>query len=258
MDWSKLFFEENEKPLDRFPEGISNTAIFRTIAFVGDSLSSGEFESRGKDGARGYHDYFEYSWGQYIARKNGLTAQSFSRGGMTAEEYMNSYADANRFWAPERACQAYVIALGVNDILGRGQEIGSVSDIDDEDYTKNKPTFAGYYAQIIQKYKKIQPRAKFFLVTMPRSNDEKDQKKQLVRDLLCDLAEHFDNTYVIDLFKYGPVYDEAFANRFMLYGHMNAMGYILTANMVDAYIDYIIRKNPKDFEYVPYIGTDLK
>ena len=42
MDWQKYFFSENEQPLDRFPEGISNTAIFRTMAFVGDSLSSGE------------------------------------------------------------------------------------------------------------------------------------------------------------------------------------------------------------------------
>lgn len=258
MDWNRYFFDENEKPLDRFPEGISNTAIFRSIAFVGDSLSSGEFESRGEDGSKGYHDYFEYSWGQYIARKNGLQAQSFSRGGMTAEEYVTSYADANRFWQPERACQAYVIALGVNDILNRDQEIGSVSDIDDDDYTQNKPTFAGYYAQIIQRYKKIQPRAKFFLVTMPRSNKESDAKKREVRDLLCSLAEHFDNTYVIDLFEYGPVYDDEFDKRFMLYGHMNAMGYIFTANMVDAYIDYIIRKNPEDFIYVPYIGTDLK
>ena len=258
MDWNKYFFEENEKPLDRFPEGISNTAIFRRIAFVGDSLSSGEFESRGKDGTKGYHDYFEYSWGQYIARKNGLTAYSFSRGGMTAEEYMNSYADANRFWQPERACQAYVIALGVNDILGRGQEIGSVSDIDDNDWKNNKPTFAGYYAQIIQRYKSIQPRAKFFLVMMPREDEERDVKKHDIRKLLYDLAEHFDNTYVIDLFEYGPVYDAEFKKRFMLYGHMNAMGYILTANMVDAYIDYYIRKNPEDFIYVPYIGTDLK
>jgi len=258
MDWNKLFFDENEKPLDRFPEGISNTAIFRSIAFVGDSLSSGEFESRGGDGSKGYHDYFEYSWGQYIARKNGLQAQSFSRGGMTAKEYMTSYADANRFWQPERACQAYVIALGVNDILNQGQELGSIEDVDDADWRNNKPTFAGYYAQIIARYQAMQPRARFFLVMMPRQNEERDIKKPAIRKLFYDFAEHFKNTYVIDLFEYGPVYDEAFRERFMLYGHMNPMGYILTANMVDAYIDYIIRKNPKDFIDVPYIGTSLR
>ncbi len=257
MDWQKYFFAENEQPLDRFPEGISNTAIFRTMAFVGDSLSSGEFESRGDDHSKGYHDYFEYSWGQYIARKNGLTAFNFSRGGMTAKEYMTGYADANRFFLPEKAAQAYVIALGVNDVLNAGQEVGSVSDIDLENYKNNRDTFAGCYAAIIQRYKMIQPRAKFFLVTIPRG-ERKDNLVRAHRELLYALADFFENTYVIDLYKYGPTYDQAFEKRFFLYGHMNPMGYILTANMVDAYIDYIIRKNPKDFYCVPYIGTELK
>ena len=257
MDWQNYFFAENEQPLDRFPEGISNTAIFRTMAFVGDSLSSGEFESRGDDQSKGYHDYFEYSWGQYIARKNGLTGYNFSRGGMTAKEYMKSYADANRFFLPEKAAQAYVIALGVNDVLNAGQEVGSVSDIDLDNYKNNKDTFAGWYAAIIQRYKKIQPRAKFFLVTIPRG-ERKDNLVRAHRELLYALADFFENTYVIDLYKYGPTYDQAFNKRFSLYGHMNPMGYILTANMIDAYIDYIIRKNPEDFYLVPYIGTELK
>lgn len=257
MDWQNLFFAPDEKPLDRFPEGISNTAIFRTMAFVGDSLSSGEFESRGKDNTKGYHDYFEYSWGQFIARKNGLTAYNFSRGGMTAKEFMTSYADANRFFQPEKAAQAYVIALGVNDILNAGQEIGSLSDVDIEESSNNRDTFAGWYAAIIQRYKKIQPRAKFFLLTMPRGG-RKDEKVRAHRDLLYAFADFFENTYVIDLYQYGPEYDDAFSKRFFLYGHMNPMGYIFTANIVDAYIDYIIRKNPEDFYRVPYIGTELE
>lgn len=257
MDWQNLFFAPDEKPLDRFPEGISNTAIFRTMAFVGDSLSSGEFVSRGKDNSKGYHDYFEYSWGQFIARKNGLTAYNFSRGGMTAKEYMTSYADANRFFQPEKAAQAYVIALGVNDVLNAGQEIGSIADIDIEDYRNNKDTFAGYYAAIIQRYKKIQPRAKFFLVTMPKG-ERKEDKVRAHRELLYAFADFFENTYVIDLYQYGPEYDDAFKKRFFLYGHMNPMGYLFTANIVDAYIDYIIRKNPEDFYRVPYIGTELE
>ena len=142
MNWNDLFLAPDEKPLDRFVTGISNTAIFRTIGFIGDSLSSGEFESRNEQGQPGYHDYFEYSWGQYIARKNGLTARSFSRGGMTAKEYVESFADANRFWSPELACQAYVIALGVNDILNAGMPVGAIGDIDPQDETKNAPTFA--------------------------------------------------------------------------------------------------------------------
>ena len=56
--------QPNEKPLDRFVPDGGFTAIFRTIGCIGDSLSSGEFESTKEDGTKGYHDYYEYSWGQ--------------------------------------------------------------------------------------------------------------------------------------------------------------------------------------------------
>ncbi len=255
MDWNKFLYNDNEQPLDSFVNGISNTAVFRKIGFIGDSLSSGEFESRGADDSRGYHDYYEYSWGQYIARKNGLTALNFSKGGMTAKEYWNNFADKMRFWDPANSCQAYVIALGVNDILNRGYEVGDISDIGDE----SSDTFAYYFTAIIERLKSVQPRAKFFLLTMPRcGKEEGDAKRAAHAELLYKIAEHYEGCYVIDLFKYAPVYDDAFKEKFYLYGHMNASGYIFTANMVDSYIDYIVRHNPDDFRRVAYIGTDLK
>ena len=39
----KKFFDENEKPLDRLIDDGGFASIFRTIACIGDSLSSGEF-----------------------------------------------------------------------------------------------------------------------------------------------------------------------------------------------------------------------
>ena len=105
MDWKKeLYISPDEKPLDRLVEGYSNTSIFRTVGFIGDSLSSGEFESLSDEGKRGWHDYFEYSWGQYIARNNGLKAYNFSKGGMTAKGYMESFAERMGYWNPELAC----------------------------------------------------------------------------------------------------------------------------------------------------------
>ena len=258
MDWKKYFDLENEKPLDRLVEGYSNTAIFRSIAFVGDSLSSGEFETVDENGQKGYHDLYEYSWGQYIARKNGLKAYNFSRGGMTAKEYMESFAEDNDMWNPEKKCQAYVIALGVNDVLNRGMEIGGVGDIDPTDYHNNKPTFIGYYAQIISRYKEISPDAKFFFVTFPCTNITNHQVPSIeVRGALYGLANHFDNSYVIDLYEYGPKYDDKFKEKFYLHTHMNPSGYIFTAAMIDSYIDYIIRHNPDDFRQVGFIGTDI-
>ena len=260
MDITKFYANPNERPLDVIKPDGGFTGIFRTVAFIGDSLSSGEFESTSPDGGKGYHDMFEYSWGQYIARAAGLKAYNFSRGGMTAKEYLESWGADNGVWDPDKACQAYVIALGVNDLFGLRQELGSAADVDPDDPENNKPTFAGMYAKIIQKYKAIQPKARFFLMTMPRESvNWKDNPGDLLKlehaKLLYDLAALFDFTYVIDLWKYGPTYDAEFKYNFFLGGHLNPAGYVLTAQMTMSYIDWIIRNNPEDFAQVGFIGT---
>lgn len=259
MNFDIMINANDEKPLEHLAVNGGFTSIFRRIGVVGDSLSSGEFESMDENGNKGYHDFFEYSWGQQLARICGSICFNFSRGGMTAKEYCENFADSMRYWDPQYACQCYIIALGVNDIHNLNREIGSVDDICRENYTKNADTFAGRYAQIIQRLKEIQPRAKFFLMTMPRETGRRIQEKTLAhRKIIFELADYFDNAYVIDLYEYGPLYDDDFRRKFFLGGHMNPMGYVLTAHMTASYIDYIIRHNPEDFKEVGFIGTDLK
>ena len=259
MNFEEIYLNKDEKPLDRLVEGYSYTSIFRKMAFVGDSLSSGEFETRDENMNPGYHDMFEYSWGQYIARKNGLLAHSFSRGGMTAKEYIESFAEEKGFWDKEKACQAYVIALGVNDIYNQNQPLGDISDINTENWRENKESFLGYYGAIISRYKEISPDAKFFFVSFPNEADRRDAEKTVSTvKALYSLTEVFDNAYVIDLYKYGPLYDADFRDKYFLYGHMNPLGYILTAQLIDSYIDYIVRHNPEDFKNTAFIGTDIK
>lgn len=259
MDWSKELYPENEKPLDRLVDGYSNTSVFRKIAFIGDSLSSGEFETVDAEGKKHYYDLYEYSWGQYIARKNGLTAYNFSRGGMTAKEYMESFAQERDFWNPEKACQAYVIALGANDIVGRGMEIGCLDDIDPENWRNNKPTFLGYYAAIVSRYKEISPDAKFFFVGFPgQPENQHTQRKLQTNEQLRKLTGFFENAWYIDLYTYGPYYDERFDAHFRLHGHLNPSGYILTARLVDSYIDYIVRHNPEDFKTAGFINSGIQ
>lgn len=258
-NWEIALYGKGEKPLDRLVDGYSLTSTFRTIAFIGDSLSSGEFETLDPDGTRHYHDLYEHSWGQYIARKNGLTAYNFSKGGMTAKEYMESFAEDRGFWDASKAAQAYVIALGVNDVYNKNFPVGSMEDVCPEDYRKNKQTFLGYYAAIVQRYKEIAPDAKFFFVTFPNEeNPEKEKKAKSVIDALYALAEYYDNCYVIDLYKHGPVYDAEFKKHFYLLGHMSPAGYVLTAQLIDSYIDYIVRHNPDEFRHSGFINTDIK
>ena len=97
MDINKLLFDENEKPLDTLCADGGFVGIFRTIACVGDSLSSGEFQAMAADGVTNlYFDRFDYSWGQYMARMAGCTAYNFSKGGMTAKDYMQNFANRRK------------------------------------------------------------------------------------------------------------------------------------------------------------------
>ena len=249
--------DKNEKPLDRLALDGGYVSIFRTMCCIGDSLSSGEFESKDKDGNTSWWDMMDYSWGQYIARHAGIKVYNFSRGGMTAKEYMESFSIENNMW-DERILEskAFTIALGVNDMFGQHQEIGSVKDVNLDDFSKNATTFAGYYAQIIQKIQSINPKAKIFLITMPKNTPEEDEIRIKCRNLYEDFTKMFKNTYLIDLYTYTPRIEGEFNDTFYLGGHMTPMGYVLASRIIESYIDYIIRHNPQDFKEVMWIGTD--
>ena len=250
------------QPLESYPTDGGYVGILRTIACVGDSLASGEFEAINTiTGNRLYMDRFDYSWGQYIARAAGCTVYNFSRGGMTAKEYNEHFGNAMGYFRPELAANAYIIALGVNDLMNRGMPTGTTADICRDDWRKNADTFAGHYGAIIQRYKKIRPEAKFFLVNFPRAqqgNPDRRKAAEAHDALLRELCSLFSNTYLIDLRTYGPDYDEDFRKKFYLGGHMAPAGYLLTARMMISYIDYIIRHNFEDFRTVGLHGTEYE
>lgn len=260
MNMKGFIAENGEKPLDNMPANGGYTGIFRTIGVIGDSLASGEFEADDGFGGKAYYDAFDYSWGQVMARIAGVTVYNFSRGGMSAKEYMESFAEGKGFWDKDKKCTAYMFALGVNDLLNMGQEVGDISDVDLNDYRNNKHTFAGYYGAVIQRYLEIEPRARLFFVTMPRQWKDDERRTRLKKEhaeLLHKLTEVFPRSYVIDLHKYAPVHDAEFAEKFYMDGHLNPMGYLLTGQMMCSYIDYIVRNNFDDFRQVGFVGTSL-
>lgn len=241
----------NKNPIKKLLSDGGYTGIFRKIACVGDSLSSGEFEQI-INGEKTFTDIYDYSWGQYIARMTGSQVYNFSKGGMTAKEYCESFAEERAFWDKDKKCQAYTIALGVNDIICRNWELGSKQDIDLNNYENNKQTFAGYYAKIIQKYKEISPNAKFFLISMPKGEkgNKHDELRRKHRDLLKDFCDMFSNTYLIDLYEYAPRNDDKYMKKYYLHTHLNPAGYLLSGKMIATYIDYIVKNNYEDFKEV--------
>lgn len=256
------FDDESEKPLESLVSGGGMCGIFRTLGCIGDSLSSGEFQSRDAEGKPGYHDLYEYSWGQYIAREAGLKAYNFSKGGMTAKVFIDSFGATKGFYDEDKKCQAYIIAMGVNDITRaiKGElPFGEVEDFNKEAPELSKNTSLGYYGRIIADIKKMQPKARIFLMTHPNENTapERVPYRQKHTEALYKFADMFEYTYVLDLGKYAPVYDADFKKRFFLDGHMNAAGYQFTARLVMSYIDYIIRHNMDDFTQIGFVGTDF-
>ncbi len=100
----------------------------------------------------------------------------------------------------------------------------------------------------------MQPHTKFFLVTMPDEGTG-NWKEESHAKALHEIADYLKNCYVIDLYHEAPKYDEEFRSKYFC-GHMNAMGYLLTAHYFMTYIDWIIRHNVHDFRFVQFIGSD--
>ena len=260
MDITKFYGFPDEKPLDNLVSDGGFCGIFQTIGCIGDSLSSGEFESKDEEGVVGYHDFYEYSWGQYMARTMGNKVFNFSKGGMTAKDFCEDFYYKCGVYEKENLCQCYIIALGVND-LSQGYEIGNPDKISvSENRVPEDKSILAYIAQIVRTIKSKQPDAKFFLMTIPYSDTkpkERIEREDTLAEAIRKFAAKTKNTYVLDFRKYAPVYDEKFRDNFFL-GHMTPAGYLLTAKMVMSYIDYIIRNNHKDFDRIGFIGTPYK
>ena len=244
---------------------IRKAAIFRTIGVLGDSLASGEFEYD-EGGVKGFWDCYEHSWGKYIARAIGSDVTVFARGGLTAhalyhdaDEKKSPIADINRLFDEDNGNQAYIIALGVNDLLGVGNlenlyqgETGNAqTDICPEDYTRCRESYVGTMGKIIVRLKAITPRAKFFLVSMPDDGNPFAEKH-----LACmrDIAGRLEGCYVIDLY-HKPPYDHAFHQAYYCGGHMNAMGYLYTADLILDEMDAIISRAPLDFTLCQFAAS---
>ncbi|MDD6436716.1 MAG: SGNH/GDSL hydrolase family protein [Prevotella sp.] len=251
-----IVYNNEGGPLDTIHSTPGFTAIFSSWGFIGDSLCSGEMESLDNNGKKGYHDMYNFSWGQFICRACGVEGYNFSHGGQTAKGWIEEAGERGWAFAKTHPKQAYIIAMGVNDFRLKYKTGDLSTDVNKTDYTKNAPTYAGYMAGIVQRIQSIQPRAKIFVVTRPKEKAEGNDW-DCYNEVVRQLPKYFKNIYVIDLYRYAPVYDKEFKDHYFVGGHMNVMGYQLTANMFMTYIDWIIRKNYKEFKQSAFIGTNL-
>lgn len=248
--------------LGKVPVNGGFCGIFRTIGCIGDSLSSGEFEGC-RNGVVEVRDCYEYSWGQFIARACGSKVYNFSRGGLTAGGFVKNIDDPQLCLTdPAKKCQAYIVALGINDINAAQVgtlEMGSIADIHVGMPELNPDTFAGNMGKIMEIIKQVEPKARVFVMTTCVLDTDTQLRSALKRrhaEITAFIAETYEYTYLLDFLKYAPIYDAEFKRKYYLGDHLNAMGYLLTANMVMSYIDAIIRDCPEDFTQIGFVGRE--
>ncbi|MCQ2402246.1 MAG: SGNH/GDSL hydrolase family protein [Lentisphaeria bacterium] len=262
MNLNEFFYDDPaEKSLEHLAVDGGYCGILRSVACVGDSLDSGEIEIFDAQDKRYCIDKFEYSWLSYFGRVTGNEVRHFTRGGMSAMEYVETFANGHGLWDRKLACNAYVVTLACNDIsqmLCGEVEFGTWDDIDFQDYHNNKKTFMGYYATILQRYREISPRCRIFLVlSLMKLEEERLPYFRKIQTFLQELSQKMRFVYFMDLYQNGPVVDEAFTKKFFMNGHMTPAGYLLKGRIFTSYMDYIIRHNLDDFTQIATIGEDL-
>lgn len=138
----------------------ASIAMFERIAVIGDSYASGEIFQGST-----YKDYYQLSWGQVLARRNGIECQNLSQGGLHTRSWLTKPYGLPLMQSSEPA-QLYIIALGIND-YGLGDDyVGSLDDIDPSNPDTNPDTFCGNYGRIIAHVRAHAPHAKIIVMTM--------------------------------------------------------------------------------------------
>jgi hypothetical protein len=254
--------------------GIEDRHPFQTflnVGVAGDSLANGATIT----GTTWYSNK-AMSWPQVMKRMTGNNIINFTRGGLTTYEWMldpnNGFPVAS---LPENTCESYIIALGVNDAsrIRKYEEgtpstdhlypLGTMSDINDSDYTQNGDSFYGHYAKIIQAIQALHPCVKFFLVKLPTQlEDSQDTQAELSQRLnyaINAISEHFHNCVTIQLGNYA---DFSTLNHEIRNnergGHYNAIMYQYFAELIYKALNEKMNDEQWKYRYIELINTEYE
>lgn len=153
-------------------------SLFQNIGIIGDSYASGELYANNN-----YTDHYEISWGQILARKNGVKAVNFSKGGLTTRDWLADDHGLSLLNSSDPQ-DLYIIVLGINDYQKLGNSyLGTENDVNTQ-----ANTFYGNYGKIITAIRAKAPQAKIVLSTM--SYDEQGTAHNY-NEAIKILAQHF-------------------------------------------------------------------
>ncbi|MCQ2413002.1 MAG: SGNH/GDSL hydrolase family protein [Sphaerochaetaceae bacterium] len=235
---------------------------FNRIICIGDSLTEG---SCNYDGG-GTIAFKDYSYPTILSKMTGVDVLNYGISGDCASTSQH-VCDLQRCYL-ERAkkrgffldfkADAFLVALGTNDISKEGSFTGDVStDIDMADSSKNARNSVGGYASLLSLIRHHNPKSFIFCVTLPNTRNDHDSRLE-ANEKIRAIAKLF-GAYVIDMERYaeqeGPEL-EAFRKVFMNVSHNNALGYNVRARQYCTYIDHIIETHLEAFRNLQFTGCE--
>ena len=222
--------------------------IFKKIGGIGDSYMSGHIHLNGQEASVKNYDY---SWGHYFSKLTGEIFENYAQSGSTAKQWVNT-----TLFDRVKSCQAYMIALMINDQGDWSNYSTPVGTIDD--IGTDADTYYAYYYKLIQKVVAVNPNAKIFCFTCFVYSDS-FAYNVAVRDIVDYCKNQGQNVYLVDTAKYknkqyfeNPVFVKDRVN-----GHYTSIGYEFMAECHYKLVSDVINNNVYDFQNVFQIPFEL-
>ena len=217
---------------------------FMKFGVIGDSLSVGYIG----DGVTERNP--EYSWGRILSRRIGNICQLFAKAGTTTKDWFTDPYCYTEFIKPQNMCQAYVVAIGTNDVINSSFPVGTTADIDLSDSTNNADSFCGWYGKIIQSIIAYSNTAKIFLLTIPYPRVD-TAKNNAIRSISALFPS---NVFLVDLAEdYNSLFKEKEIVNFAYNGHFSIGGYSNISTIMNYAVSVTMKNNASSFVDIPHI-----
>lgn len=229
----------------------SALCLFESIGVISDSISCGWAKDKQGNNSR---RNVGISWPQQLGRMVGSRVYNLGASGVSATTWFaetysqwpdpdQGYEYCYKQYKAVEACDLYIIGLGLN-----GGTLGSISDINETDYTQNGNTFYGKYAQIIQMINAQHPNSIVICLTEPTTRSS--SYDAAVR-AICELP--YINAILLDLeYDYWDYFNtDAILSEHQPDGlHFTPRGYSLLAKAMAFALSDCIRLNSAKLKYV--------
>ena len=236
-------FNEEKIPLHNEFCAVSKFGVIGdslSVGYIG-NMKTGEIKDRA----------LEKSWPQILARICGNTAVNMGFSGATTKTwYTDKYYGLIDAIKPENKCELYIVGIGTND---RGT-IGTIDDIDWDNYENNADSFYGNYAKIVQKLKEISPNAIVFVLTLPP--DRLEENKNAAIKAIAE-SKNLKNVFLIDLNgDYGKYYNMDVITKYMYKYHYTSLGYANIAALMKMILSAEMEKHASEMSQIGFIKFD--